>query len=191
MTIYTIGHSTRSIDEFLALLRENGIACTVDVRSIPRSGRYPQFNSDALAAALAEAGIGYRHMAGLGGRRGRIKGAPSRNTFWREEGFRNFADYAETPPFAVALGELRALAHERPTTIMCAEAVWWRCHRRIISDYLVAAGEAVQHVLGPGKSEAARLTPEARVLPNGALRYAAPDLLNGSTTDRGLAPIAR
>jgi uncharacterized protein (DUF488 family) len=191
VTIYTIGHSTRTIDEFVALLRENAIACVVDVRSIPRSGRHPQFNGDALAATLAEAGIGYRHSPGLGGRRGRIKGTPSRNTFWREEGFRNFADYAETPPFAAALGELRVLAHERPTAIMCAEAVWWRCHRRIISDYLVAAGEAVRHVLGPNKSETATLTPEARALPTGALRYAAPDLLDGLTAGRDPAPGAR
>lgn len=185
MTIYTIGHSTRELDAFLALLRESGVAGVVDVRSIPRSGRYPQFNGDKLAAALRAGGIDYRHMPGLGGRRGRIKGAPSRNTFWREEGFRNFADYAETPPFAAALDELRTLAHEKPAAIMCAEAVWWRCHRRIISDYLVAAGETVRHILGPGKSEAAALTPEARVLASGALRYAAPDLLDGVDVDGG------
>lgn len=185
MTIYTIGHSTRETDAFLALLRENGVACIVDVRSIPRSGRYPQFNGDVLAASLRAAGIDYRHMSGLGGRRGRIKGTPSRNTFWREEGFRNFADYAETPTFAAALAELRSLAHEQTVAIMCAEAVWWRCHRRIISDYLVAAGEAVRHILGPGKTEAAVLTPEARVLSGGALRYAAPDLLDGVETDGG------
>lgn len=191
MTIYTIGHSTRTIDEFLALLREHGVTCVVDVRSIPRSRRYPQFNGDALAATLAEAGIDYRHNSGLGGRRGRVKGAASRNTFWREDGFRNFADYAETPSFAAALGELRALAHARPMAIMCAEAVWWRCHRRIISDYLVAAEEPVRHILGPGKSETALLTPEARALPSGTLRYAAPDLLDGLTVDRGPAPGTR
>ena len=184
MSLYTIGHSTRSLDEFLALLRENNVECVVDVRSIPRSGRYPHFNGDALAAALAKAGIAYRHMAGLGGRRGRTKGAPSRNTFWREEGFRNFADYAEGPVFVGALAELRALARERPVAIMCAEAVWWRCHRRIISDYLVAAGEEVRHIMGPGKSEIATLTPEARTLPGGALRYAAADLLDGVENGR-------
>ena len=179
MTLYTIGHSTRGFDEFLALLREHGVACLVDVRSIPRSGRYPHFNGDALAPALQRANIVYRHMPGLGGRRGRTKGAPSRNTFWHEEGFRNFADYAESSNFAAALAELRALAHERPVAIMCAEAVWWRCHRRIISDYLVAAGEEVRHIMGPGKSEIATLTPEARTLPGGALRYAAADLFDG------------
>ncbi|MDE2228915.1 MAG: DUF488 domain-containing protein [Alphaproteobacteria bacterium] len=185
MTIYTIGHSIRGLDEFLALLREHGIECVVDVRSIPRSGRYPHFNGGALAPALAGAGIVYRHMPGLGGRRGRRKGAPSRNTFWREEGFRNFADYAEGPDFARAFAELRALAYKRRTAIMCAEAVWWRCHRRIIADYLVAAGEEVRHILGPGKVETAVLTPEARVLPGGALRYAAPNLLDGVAVDGG------
>ena len=179
MTIYTIGHSTRTLDEFLALLREHGVGCLVDVRSIPRSGRYPHFNGDALVPALQAAKIGYRHMPGLGGRRGRAKGAPSRNTFWREEGFRNFADYAESPAFATALAELRALVREQKVAIMCAEAVWWRCHRRIISDYLVAAGEEVRHIMGPGRSETAVLTPEALTLPGGALRYAAADLFDG------------
>ncbi|MDE2165761.1 MAG: DUF488 domain-containing protein [Alphaproteobacteria bacterium] len=185
MTIYTIGHSTRELDVFLALLRENGVALVVDVRSIPRSGRYPRFNSDTLGAALRAAGVDYRHLAGLGGRRDRIKDAASRNTYWREEGFRNFADYAETAAFATALDELRALARKQSVAIMCAEAVWWRCHRRIISDYLVAGGETVRHILGPGKSEAAVLTPEARVLSSGVLRYTAPDLLSGVEVDGG------
>ncbi|HYL49022.1 MAG TPA: DUF488 domain-containing protein [Stellaceae bacterium] len=184
MTIYTIGHSTRGLDEFLALLREHGVECLVDVRSIPRSGRYPHFNGDALAPALQAAKIAYRHMPGLGGRRARAKGAPSRNTFWREEGFRNFADYAEGPAFAAALAELRALAREQKVAIMCAEAVWWRCHRRIISDYLVAAGGDVRHIMGPGKSETAIVTPEARTQPSGALRYAAADLFDGVGDDR-------
>lgn len=185
MTIYTIGHSTRSPDDFLGLLHEYGIDCLIDVRSIPRSGRYPHFNGDRLAPALAAKHIDYRHMPALGGRRGRVKGAPSRNTFWREEGFRNFADYAEGRVFADALAELRALARERRVAIMCAEAVWWRCHRRIISDYLIAAGEEVHHIMGPGKSEAAVLTPEARVLPGGALRYAAHDLLDSIEINGG------
>ena len=185
MTIYTIGHSTRTFDDFLALLREHGIECVVDVRSIPRSRRYPQFNGDALATALEGVGIGYRHVPGLGGRRGRAKGTPSRNTFWREEGFRNYADYAETAPFAAALDALRMLARERRVAIMCAEAVWWRCHRRIITDYLAAAGDEVRHIVGPGKSESAALTPEARALPGGKLRYAAPDLLDGVEVDGG------
>lgn len=173
MTIYTIGHSTRGLDEFLALLREHGVECLVDVRSIPRSGRYPHFNGDALAPALQAAKIAYRHMPGLGGRRARAKGAPSRNTFWREEGFRNFADYAEGPAFAAALAELRALAREQKVAIMCAEAVWWRCHRRIISDYLLAQGIPVLHIMGPHKIEPATLTPNAHRLSNGTLVYRA------------------
>ena len=171
MTIYTIGHSTRGLDEFLALLREHGVECLVDVRSIPRSGRYPHFNGDALAPALQAAKIAYRHMPGLGGRRARAKGAPSRNTFWREEGFRNFADYAEGPAFAAALAELRALAREQKVAIMCAEAVWWQCHRRIVADYLLAAGFPVEHIFDAKKREPARLTPGSQPRSDGTILY--------------------
>jgi uncharacterized protein (DUF488 family) len=182
VTVFTIGHSTRTLGDFVALLKESGIACVVDVRSIPRSARYPHFNAEALGPALKEAGIAYWPIAALGGRRPRRKDGPSANTLWREEGFRNFADYAETPEFAIGLAELRALARERPTTIMCAEAVWWRCHRRLIADYLLASGEEVRHILGPGKVEEARITEGARVLSGGRLRYAAPDLFNRDIT---------
>jgi uncharacterized protein (DUF488 family) len=171
MTIYTIGHSTRPLDAFVALLREAEIECLVDVRTVPRSRTNPHYNRETLPAALAAHGIGYRHMAELGGLRGRTKGGPSPNTLWQNEAFRNYADYALTPSFEAALGALRDLAAERRCAVMCAEAVWWRCHRRIIADYLLARGDDVVHILGEGKSEPARLTPGAEPQPDGKIFY--------------------
>jgi uncharacterized protein (DUF488 family) len=169
---YTIGHSTRSIEEFGELLRENGIKLLADVRTIPRSRTNPQFNTDILPDALAAQGIDYRHLAELGGLRGKRKDQPqSPNDFWENASFRNYADYADTDAFRDGLQTLRALGHEQPTAIMCAEAVWWRCHRRIITDYLIAAGEDVFHIMGTGKVEPARLTPVARQMPDGSLLY--------------------
>jgi uncharacterized protein (DUF488 family) len=168
--IYTIGHSTRTVDDLIALLREAAVELVVDVRSIPRSRRNPQFNGDALPAALAAAGIGYRHLPALGGRRGRAE-TPSPNGFWQSAGFRNYADYALTEGFRRGLEALLALARERTCAIMCAEALWWRCHRRIIADYLVAREVAVRHILAPGEAVEASLTPEARVGPDRTLIY--------------------
>ncbi len=174
MEVYTIGHSTRSQDELIALLTEAGVTCLADVRAYPRSRTNPQFNSDTFACALDRAGIVYRHMKALGGRRGaQGLGRPSPNGLWRQEAFRNYADYALTPAFAAALGELRALARDRPTAIMCAEALWWQCHRRIIADYLLAAGDQVLHILGPGKIEPAALTPGAEPQTDGTVHYPA------------------
>jgi len=174
--IFTIGHSTRSIAEFLALLQQVGVNLLVDVRSIPRSRTNPQFNADALPDALAGAGIKYRLLAALGGLRHRKKGAtPSPNTLWRVAAFRNYADYAATDAFRIGLDELRALARDNCCAIMCAEAVWWRCHRRIIADYLLANGVHVAHIMGQNKVDAATLTPGARLLPNGTLVYPAAD----------------
>jgi len=174
-TIFTIGHSTRTIAEFVALLRASAVTVLVDVRSIPRSRATPQFNRDTFPAALAADGIEYRHLAALGGRRHHHKGAPpSPNTFWRVAAFRDYADYAETPEFRGGLDELLAVARNAPCAIMCAEAVWWRCHRRIVTDYLLAAGHEVKHIMGPGGSVDATLTPGARVLPDGTIRYDAP-----------------
>ena len=174
MTVFTIGHSTRTLPELIAMLAAAGVDCVVDVRRIPRSRRYPQFNGEDLAKTLPEAGILYRHLPGLGGRRGRRDG-PSPNTLWREAGFRNFADYAETTEFRTAFAALLALAAEHRVAIMCAEAVWWRCHRRIITDYLIAAGVKVEHILALGKITAAELTPGAVVKPDGAILYRAGD----------------
>ena len=173
MTVYTIGHSTRSVEELIALLREAGVAALADVRSVPRSRTNPQFNADTLPAVLAEAGIAYRHMKGLGGLRRASRDGTSPNTMWRREGFRAYADYAMTPDFRAALQELQALARETPTAVMCAEAVWWRCHRRIIADYLLAGGWEVRHILGPSQMEAASLTPGAVVGGDGTLTYPA------------------
>jgi uncharacterized protein (DUF488 family) len=170
--VFTIGHSTRTLDELVSLLRDSGITRLVDVRSIPRSRAMPQFNIETLPAALAAAGIRYQHLRALGGRRHHPKGAPpSHNTYWRVPAFRNYADYAETDEFRAGLITLRELAREDRCAIMCAEAVWWRCHRRIIADYLLAEGTPVVHIMGPGKIVPATLTPGATVQTNGTLRY--------------------
>lgn len=171
---YTIGHSTRSIEEFGELLTENGIKLLADVRTIPRSRTNPQFNADVLPDALAARDISYEHLARLGGLRGKRKDrAVSPNDFWENTSFRNYADYAGTEPFREGLAALRALGHGRTAAIMCAEAVWWRCHRRIITDYLLASGETVFHLLGPGHAEAAVMTAAAQPRADGSLLYPA------------------
>jgi uncharacterized protein (DUF488 family) len=174
MSVFTVGHSTRTVAEFEALLRESAIEVLVDVRSIPRSRTNPQFNLDVLPVSLAEFGIGYQHCPELGGRRHHPRGAPpSPNTFWRNASFRNYADYAMTDTFKVALSQLRDLAADRRCAIMCAEALWWRCHRRIIGDYLLVQGVAVVHIMGPGKTEPASLTSNAHQQSDGTLVYRA------------------
>lgn len=146
----------------------------VDVRTVPRSRTNPQFNADVLASGLADVGIAYRRVPELGGLRKRQRGVPSvTNAFWKNESFRNYADYAMGPDFQVGLITLRELGHANRCAIMCAEAVWWRCHRRIIADYLIAAGEPVFHILGPGDVEPAQMTSAARSSPRGALEYPA------------------
>ncbi len=172
MEVYTIGHSTRSQEELIGLLKDAGVACLVDVRWFPRSRTNPQFNSDVLAAALGRASIGYRHMKALGGRRGaQDLGRPSPNGLWRQDAFRNYADYALSPAFGNALNELSAMTREALCAVMCAEALWWHCHRRIITDYLLASGDEVLHILGPGKIELAELTPGAEPQPGGSVHY--------------------
>jgi uncharacterized protein (DUF488 family) len=167
--IFTVGHSTRSLEEFAALLVENGVGLVADVRTVPRSRTNPQFNAATLPAALTAYGIGYRHLASLGGLRKRQRDA-SPNAAWRNESFRNYADYALTPEFREGLAELRRLAREKPVAIMCAEAVWWRCHRRIIADHLLARGEKVTHIMGPGRVEPARPTPGS-IAADGGVTY--------------------
>jgi uncharacterized protein (DUF488 family) len=173
--IWTTGHSTREIDIFILLLEENGIKVVVDVRKLPGSKRYPQFNKDALAASLNERGIAYEHFSDLGGRR---KSRPnSRNTAWRNTSFRGYADYMETEEFQNAVARLLDLANEAgPAAIMCAEAVWWRCHRALIADYLKARGVEVTHIVDLGKTEPHPFTSAARVV-NGELSYASNDSL--------------
>jgi uncharacterized protein (DUF488 family) len=170
--VFTIGHSTRTVPELVDLLRQNSVDLLIDVRSVPRSRTNPQFNAEALPAPLGEAGIGYRHLAALGGLRGRRKDeATSPNTLWRNDAFRNYADYAATGAFRAGLDELKTLARDHRCAIMCAEAVWWRCHRRIIADYLLAGGVPVAHIMGPGKVDRATLTPGAKPLSDGTLAY--------------------
>jgi uncharacterized protein (DUF488 family) len=173
-TIFTIGHSTRTLAEFVALLRQVDVTMLVDVRSFPRSRTTPQFNGDALPDFLAADAIGYQHLRTLGGRRHHRKGAPpSVNMYWHVEAFRNYADYADSDEFRAGLDALRALARDDRCAIMCAEALWWRCHRRIITDYLLADGRRVEHIMGRGQVVLATLTPGARLMVDGTLRYPA------------------
>ena len=171
-TFFTIGHSSRTIAEFVGLLRESRVDLVVDVRSMPRSRANPQFNGESLPEQLTPWQIGYEHVAELGGHRGKAQsGEPSPNAYWRVRGFRNYADYALTSPFAAGLARLRLLGGEQRCAIMCAEAVWWRCHRRIIADYLLGDGERVMHILGTAHVDEASLTPGAVLREGGTILY--------------------
>jgi len=171
---FTVGHGTRSIEDFTALLNEAQIAHLADVRTVPRSRTNPQFNADLLPISLAHHDISHEHVAALGGLRSRQRAIhPSTNAFWDNQSFHNYADYAMSEPFGEALRRLRQLGRERRCAIMCAETVWWRCHRRIIADHLIAAGEQVFHILGPDHIEAARLTSAAKVGPDSTVTYPA------------------
>ena len=161
LTVFTIGHSTRPLAELIALLEEHGIRRLVDIRAIPRSRHNPQFEGGALAAALEGRGIEYRHEPGLGGLRHARVDSP--NQGWRNASFRGFADYMQTPEFQAALERLLDLARERPTAILCAEAVPWRCHRSLVADALGVAGTRVRHIQGPGQVREHTRTPFARV----------------------------
>ena len=170
MRIWTIGHSTRSIDKFVSLLEDHGIKLLVDVRTLPGSKRCPQFNKETLADSLGKSGIRYEHFPELGGRR-KAK-AESKNTAWRNASFRGYADYMETAEFRNGVERLLNLANDAgPAAIMCAEAVWWRCHRSLISDYLKARGIEVIHILDANKTEPHPYTSAARIV-NGKLSYA-------------------
>ena len=188
MDVYTIGHSTRSLDEFVELLRVHGIGRLADVRTVPRSRRHPHFSAEALGRSLPAIGIEYRHFPGLGGLRKPRR--DSRNGAWRHEGFRGYADYMETGEFREALTDLiawsatgperagpdaerRAAVSGPPETrvaLMCAEAVWWRCHRQLTADALLARGVEVRHITGTGPAAAHKLTDFARVV-DGEVRY--------------------
>jgi uncharacterized protein (DUF488 family) len=170
--IWTIGHSTRSLEDFLDLLRAFEIEALVDVRHYPGSRRLPHFHRDALAEALPVAGIEYRHVVSLGGRRKPSPDSP--NTAWRSAQFRGYADYMATGEFRAGVDELLALAATRPTAMMCAEAVWWRCHRSLVSDWLKVRDHEVLHIVGPRKIEPHPYTSAASIV-DGALSYAAPD----------------
>jgi uncharacterized protein (DUF488 family) len=162
--LFTIGHSTHSIVEFIALLNAHGIHHLVDVRSIPKSRHVPQFNSDALASSLMAAGIACTHLKSLGGRRHSRKN--STNTGWRNTSFRGYADYMATPQFAEGLAELTRIADTSPTAIMCAEALPWRCHRSLIADALILKGWQVRDILTAAPPAVHKLTPFLKVLDN-------------------------
>ncbi len=159
--VFTIGHSTRTAEEFVALLRAHGITRLVDVRTVPRSARNPQFNRETLPHTLAEAGIEYAHLKGLGGLRHPQK--DSVNTGWRNASFRGYADYMQTEEFERSLTELMTMAQRGRLAIMCAEAVPWRCHRSLISDALLVRGFDVEDITGPGAERPHQLTPFAHV----------------------------
>jgi len=170
--LFTVGHSTHPLDEFVRMLEPNGVKRIVDVRAFPRSRTNPQYNIDALSGALAPHGIAYEHLAVLGGKRGRSKEIPEDvNAFWDNESFHNYADYAMGAQFQAGLARLLASGEGERVAIMCAESVWWRCHRRIIADYALAAGRDVWHIMGAEAIEPARLTPVARPGPDGCLVY--------------------
>jgi len=168
--IWTVGHSTNSIEEFLALLRSNGIGALADVRRFPGSRRYPHYNQSPLCKVLAESGIEYLHFPELGGRR--VPHLDSSNTAWRNESFRGYADYMATDAFRAGLDRLLQLAGTRPTAIMCAEALWWQCHRALIADYLKVSGHTVRHILSETRTELHPFTRAARIV-NGKLSYSA------------------
>jgi uncharacterized protein (DUF488 family) len=173
---FTIGHSTRPVSEFIDLLKAAQIDLLADVRSVPRSRTNPQYNCDTLPETLAPFAIAYEHIAALGGLRARTREvSESLNAFWENQSFHNYADYALSPSFRRGLARLRALGQERRCAIMCAEAVWWRCHRRIIADYLLADGEVVFHILSADRIEPARMTQAARRRADGTLVYGAQD----------------
>lgn len=164
LPIFTVGHSTRTIPQFIDLLAAGQVELVVDVRTVPRSRRNPQYGEGLLGAELAPNEIGYARIAELGGLRGRSRDvSPEVNNFWKSRSFHNYADYALSDQFAAGLGDLAALASSRRCAIMCSEAVWWRCHRRIIADYLLVRGYTVFHLMGTERIEPASLTPAAKV----------------------------
>ena len=169
MKIWTVGHSTHSLDAFLALLAAHEIALVADIRTVPKSRRHPHFHGDALARSLADHGLAYVHLPRLGG--WRRAAADSPNDGWRNASFRGYADYAMSDEFAKGLAELRELTAARPTAMMCSEALWWRCHRRLVADRLVAGGDTVCHISSDGRAAAHQLTPFATVGADGQLTY--------------------
>jgi uncharacterized protein (DUF488 family) len=184
--LYTIGHSTRPLSEFIEILRASAVTRVVDIRRIPWSRRNPQFDMTVLPLTLGRAGIDYIHLAALGGRR--VKGKRAEvgvNAGWENQSFRNYADYARTPPFREGLGELLEMAWDHACAIMCAEAVWWRCHRRIVSDHVLAHGVRVVHLLTRTTQMPASLTPFAVVDVHGSVTYpASPPSIAGTEPER-------
>jgi uncharacterized protein (DUF488 family) len=173
LPFFTIGHSNRSLAAFVGLLQAAEVELVADIRTVPKSRANPQFNRDSLPGSLLGFGIGYEHMGALGGLRGRTATPAEVNGLWENRSFHNYADYALTAPFAAGLAHLVAAGRGRRSAVMCSEAVWWRCHRRIVADWLIARGETVVHIMGEGRLEPARLTPGAVVRPDGTVVYPA------------------
>ena len=171
--LFTIGHSTHPLDGFQALLARYGIQALADVRRFPGSRKYPHFHRDRLATALPEAGVEYQWFEALGGRRKR-PGGTTKNLGLRNESFRNYADYMATPEFRAAVGQLLDLARQKRTAFMCSEGLFWRCHRRLVSDYLLAQGVTVQHIMPAGELRPHTLTDGARIA-GGELSYPPPE----------------
>jgi uncharacterized protein (DUF488 family) len=172
MKVWTVGHSTQTLAELVALLVAHDIAQVADVRTVPRSRRHPQFDTDALARSLPERGVAYVHLQRLGG--WRHANADSPNGGWRNLSFRGYADYAMGEEFAEGLAQLRGIAAVRRTAMMCSEALWWRCHRRLVADRLLVAGDTVCHINSSGGVSVHQLTPFATVEPDGLITYSAP-----------------
>jgi len=172
LPFFTIGHSSRSLDEFVGLLSETGIGVVADIRKVPRSRANPQFNADVLAESLASFQVAYEHVAALGGLRARAQAlSPEVNGFWTNQSFHNYADYALTDDFRGGLDRLIEIGRARRCAMMCSEAVWWRCHRRIVADHLIARGEEVFHIMGEGRLEPAHLSEGAVVQADGTVLY--------------------
>ncbi len=169
---FTIGHSTRPADVVVTMLHAAGAGMLADVRTFPHSRSNPAFNIETFPDLLSGEDIEYRHFPALGGRRNRQEGVdPSVNALWRERAFHNYADYALGEEFALGLAELVKLGLEQPVAIMCSEAVWWRCHRRIITDHLILAGHPVVHLMAPGRATRATVTPGAKRDADGRVTY--------------------
>lgn len=172
LPIYTLGHSSLDLETFIGMLTDAGVEVLVDVRKLPGSRKYPHFNDDVLARELRAHGIDYRRAEGLTGRRNVSTTVPfATNGLWRNRSFHNYADHALGEEFRAALSEMQTNAADRQTAIFCSEAVWWRCHRRIIADYLIASGVEVRHIMGPGKVVQATLTEGAVIGEDGRVRY--------------------
>lgn len=169
---YTIGHSNRGLDAFIALLEGHSVDYLADIRAFPMTRANPQFNGDSMASVLAGHGIAYEHHPSLGGLRKRAKDiVPEVNGLWKNRSFHNYADYALSEPFRTGLAHLLADGTRRTAAIMCAEAVWWRCHRRIVADWLIANGETVFHIMAGGRLSPASLTPGAVIGAGGSVTY--------------------
>lgn len=172
VTFCTVGHSTRTVEEFVALLQAAEVTRVVDIRTVPKSRTNPQYNADVLAEHLTPYGIDYQLLAGLGGLRNKSKTiAPEVNGFWKNQSFHNYADYALSDEFQTALTQLIDLGQRQRCAIMCAEAVWWRCHRRIVADHLIAHGYQVLHLMGKDRIDAAEPTKGAKIQKPASVTY--------------------